>query len=388
MSDVILNVGQDANTDPAFIARQTDPTVSPAYGLPADFAAQYPQPLDPTELLAMCEEVTLLQAIPEQRTGLKAHLWREMTSLAYTSGSAYIAFTDGACPEEFSHNGANLTVTLKNLGAKKSLGVSDIMHSAAVAGGYGDGINALSGPYNSGEGLPGNAGVSTMQRQAVANLKAKEAALAGTLVLNGWDRLLVQGNSNSNSLEFDGIENYATNMSVTFHSDATNVSGSFSATTFDRFLAEGCARPTHIMGHSTAIQEMLASYFILGYQGSQTVNYSDGNRIVPGFNFASYVNTGIGRLAVIADNNFRRNAAGSTTFQADLWAMRMSHNGDPLIYRITQIPFSMNDLTPGCTMISFQIWVKTALVIKMACAQHKYTSLFSGRISSTCTVIG
>lgn len=388
MADVILNVGQDAAQEPAFVSRAADPVISPAYALPADFAAQYPQPLDPTELLALCEEVTLLRTIPEQRTGLKAHLWREMTSLAYNSGSSYVAFGDGLCPEEFTHNGDNLTVTLKNLGAKKSLGISDIMHSAAVVGGYGDAIGMLNGPFNGGEGLPGNAGASTFQKKAVADLKQKEVTLAGTLVLNNWDRLLVRGNSSSNSLEFDGIENWATNMSCSMHTNDNTASGTFSATSFDRFLSEGCAKPTHIFGHSTAIQEMLSSYFILGFQGSQVVNFTEGNRLTPGFNFASYVNTGIGTLAVVADNNFRRNASGATTFQADLWALRMSHNGDPLIYRITQIPFSMQDLTPGCTMISFQIWVKTALVIKLCCAQGKYVSQFSGRIAATCTVLG
>ena len=388
MSDVILNLGQDAATEPAFISKAADPTISPAYALPADFAAQYPQPLDPTELLALCEEVSLLQQIPEHRTGLKFDMWREMTSLAYNSGSSYIAFGDGLCPEEFTHDGSNKTVTLKNLGAKKSLGLSDIMHSASVVGGYGDAIGMLNGPFPSGEGLPGDAGASTFRKKAVADLKAKEATLAATLVLNGWDRLLVAGNASNNPLEFDGIENWATNQSCTFHTNDNSASGTFSGIGFDRFLSEGCAKPTHILGHSTAIQEMLSAYFQLGFAGSQIVNNSDGNRIVPGFNFASYVNTGIGRLAVIADNNFRRNNQGGGNFQADLWALRMRHNGDDLVYRMTQIPFSMMDLVPGCTMISFQIWVKTALVIKVCCAQGRYTSAFTGRISSTCTVLG
>lgn len=388
MPEVVLNVGQDAAQEPAFIARAADPVVSPAYALPADFAAQYPQPLDPTEFLAMCEEVSLLNQVPEIGTQLKAHTWREMTSLAYNSGSSYVSFGDGLCPEEFTHNGDNKTVTLKNIGAKKSLGISDIMHSAAVAGMNGVGIGALNGPFNSSEGLPGDAGASTLQRKRVADLKAKEATLAATLVLNNWDRLLVAGNSSSNSLEFDGIENWATNNSCTMHTNNNAGSGTFSATTFDQFLSEGCAKPTHLLGHSTAIQELLSSYFQLGFQGSQLINFTDGNRLTPGFNFASYVNTGIGRLAVIADNNFRRNASGATTFQADIWAMRFVHNGDPLVYRITQIPLSMNDLAPGCTMISFQIWAKTALVIKMCCAQGKYTSQFTGRITTTCTVLG
>jgi hypothetical protein len=388
MAEPVLNLGADAATEPAFISRSADPVINPAYALPADFAAQYPNPLDPTELLALCEEVSLLQQIPEVKTGLKVHTWREMTSLAYNSGSSYIAFGDGLCPEEFTHDGHNLNVTLKNIGAKKSLGISDIMHSAAVTGMNGVGISALNGPFASGEGMPGDAGASTLQKKAVADLKAKEATLAATLVLNGWDRLLVAGDSNSNSLEFDGIENWATNNSCTMHTNDNSASGTFSGIAFDRFLTEGCAKPTHILGHSTAIQEMLSAYFQLGFQGSQLINFTDGNRLTPGFNFASYVNTGIGKLAVIADNNFRRLAAGTATFLGDLWAMRFSHNGDPLVYRITQIPFSMNDLTPGCTMISFQIWAKTALVIKQCCAQGRWTSIFSGRIVSTCTVLG
>lgn len=385
--NVILNLGADAAQEPAFVSKATDPVISPTYALPADFAAQYPQPLDTTELLALCEEVSLLRAIPEHRTGLKFDLWREMTSLAFNSGSSYIAFGDGLCPEEFKHDGENKTVTLKNIGAKKSLGVSDILHSATVVG-MGAGIGALNGPFNSGEGLPGNQGGNTFAKKAVADLKMKETTLAATLVLNGWDRLLVQGDSNGNSLEFDGIENWATNMSCTFHTNDNSSSGTFSGIGFDRFLSEGCAKPTHIFGHSTAIQEMMAGYMVLGFQGSQIVNFSDGNRIVPGYNFASYVNTGIGTLAVVADNNFRRNASGATTFQADLWALRMTHNGDDLVYRITQIPFSLTDLTPGCTMISFQVWAKTALVIKVCCAQGKYTSQFTGRIATTCTVLG
>ena len=129
------------------VVRATDPVTLPQpYASPADFAAQYPTPLDPTEFLAMCEEVSLLQTIPEVGTSLKQHTWREMTSLAFTSGSSYIAFADGECPEEYTHDGSNTTVTLKNLGAKKSLSISDIMHSQAVASANWNGIK--------GAGLP------------------------------------------------------------------------------------------------------------------------------------------------------------------------------------------------------------------------------------------
>src|SRR5512139_3581237 len=100
MDEPILNVGADANAQPVFtegmVQRATDPVISNA-ALPADFAAQYPTPLDTTEILAMCEEISLWRTLPEQSTGLKSYTWREMTSLAFTSGSSYIAFADYAC---------------------------------------------------------------------------------------------------------------------------------------------------------------------------------------------------------------------------------------------------------------------------------------------------
>src|SRR3970040_1104968 len=146
IGEAILNVGEDATKEKAFVAKTTDPLILPQpYASPADFAAQYPTPLDPTEIIAMCEEVTALQAIPEQVTALKSHTWRELTTLAFTSGSAYLAFADGECPEEYTHNGSNHTVDLKNIGAKKSLSVRDIRHSTAVAAANWNGINTLVG---------------------------------------------------------------------------------------------------------------------------------------------------------------------------------------------------------------------------------------------------
>ena len=97
--EVVLNLGDDAPAEPAFVAGTADPVIAPQpYSQPADFAAQYPTPLDPTEILVMCEEVNVLQAIPEEGTALSAYTWREMNSLAFTSGSAYLAFADGVCP--------------------------------------------------------------------------------------------------------------------------------------------------------------------------------------------------------------------------------------------------------------------------------------------------
>jgi hypothetical protein len=384
----VLDMGAGGNE--AFVSKTTDPVMLPQpYASPADFAAQYPTPLDPLEVISMCEEVSLWQAIPEEMTSLQQYTWRELNSLAFTSGSAYIAFADGECPEEYTHDGANSTVTLKNLGAKKTLSVSDIMHSRAVASANWHGINRLLGGFPSSEGVPGGTDAATFEMERVADVKEKEVRLSMTLVLNGWDRLLALGDTNTNSLEFDGFEQWATNMSCTMHTNGTGtVSGTFSSTTFDRFLSESCAKPTHLFGHPAAIQELMAAYFQLGFQGSQVVNYADGDRIVPGFNFAGYVNTGVGRLAVVADNNFTRANAGGGAFQASIWAMRMNHNGEPLVYKLTQIPLALKDLVPGCTAISFEVWTKTSLIIKHCCAHGQYTSLFTGRITTTCTAIG
>jgi hypothetical protein len=391
MDEPILNVGQDAAQAPVFneamVRRATDPVVSNAV-LPADFAAQYPTPLDTTEILAMCEEITLYRDLPERPTGLKQEIWREMTSLEFNSGSSYIAFADYVCPEEYTHDGENKTVDLKNIGAKKSLGISDIMHSAAVAAAGWNGINTLLGP-SAGIGLPGQSDIGTFQRQHVADVKAKEMRLMATLVLNQWDRLLAVGNKSNNALEFDGIETLVTsaNGAHVRAASALQASGTFAASAFDQFLSEACAAPTDVYGHPQAVQETLSSYFQLWGAGTQVINVSGPDRITPGYNFSSEVRTGIGTLRVHADKNFTRSAAGASAFSSSLYPLRMVHNGEPLVYRSTQIPLAFKDLAPGCTAISFMQWAKTALVIKAMCAQSRYQSIFAGRVVTTCPTI-
>lgn len=391
MTEEILNLGTDAHAEPAFVQQTTDPLILPQpYASPADFAAQYPTPLDTAEIIAMCEEVTEWQAIPENPDGpyaLQAETWRELSSLAFTSGSAYISFADGECPEEYTHDGSNTTVTLKNIGAKKSLSESDLMHSAAVAAAGWNGINRIVGGIPAGQGVPGGSNTATFAQEMVGDVKEKEVRLAMTLVLNGWDNLLVTGNATSNSLEFDGIENLVTNA-LGSHVNTSSPSGTFSSTTYDRFLAESCAKPTHIHGHPQSIQEMLSGYFQLGFQGSQLVNFANGDRITPGFNFAGFVNTGVGRMAVVADNNYTIADAGGSTFLGTLYGLRHTHNGVPLVYKRTQIPLAMKDLVPGCTAISFQVWAKTALIIKHRCAHSRFSAVFTGNITTTCTAIG
>jgi len=388
MTEIVKNLGEGGEEAFALETKATDPVLLPQpYVKPGDFTAQYPQPLDPTEILTMCEEVALLRFIPQKGTSLNSETWREMTSLAFASGSTYLAFADGECPEEYTHDGANTTVDNKNLGAKKTLSIRDIMHSRAVAGANWHGINTFVGGFPSGEGLPGGDGAVDPGKEHIADVKEKEIRTAMTLVLNGWDDMIVNGDHSGNSLEFTGFENWATNYSCTFHTNDNSASGTFSAIGFDRFLSESCAKPTTIAGHPQAIQEVASAYFQLGFQGSQLVNFDGGNRIVPGFNFAGFINTGVGQLQVVADNNFRRAASGAGAFQADIWALRMTHNGEPLIYNQVQVPLSLNDLVPGCTAISFQVWVATSLVIKACCAQGTYVSQFTGRITTTCTTV-
>jgi hypothetical protein len=382
---------QVANMDGggAFVSRATDPVVSNV-ATPVDFTAQFPTPLDPTEVIAMCEEVNLLNAIPDYRTGLQQEIWRELNELAFTSGSNYIAFADGTCPEEYYHDGDNTTVNLKNIGVKKSLTISDIIHSQAVVVG-GSGIRSLLGAFPGSAGLPGGTDMTTIGLESIADLKEKEVKLGMTLLLNGEDRLLAEGDASSRPLEFDGIELQVTsgNGAHTNVTSGQNASGTFSASSFDRWLAEACAKPTHIFGHPQAVQEMMSGYFQLGFQGSQLINFNGGDRIVPGFSFAGFVQTGVGRLTVIADSNFNKGASGTNSFQSKLFALRMSHNGVPLVYRSTQIPLSLTDLAPGCTAISFEIWKKTALIIKAMCAQGVYDfGTYTGRSVTTCTAIG
>lgn len=382
--------GRQAFASQPMVARATDPVILPQpYSSPGDFLAQFPQPLDTTEIIAMCEEISMWQALPEQRTALRGETWRELNELAFTSGSAYISFADGECPEEYRHDGDNTTVNSKNIGAKKTLSISDIMHSAAVAAAGWNGINRLVGGIPSGEGMPGGSDTASFLMETISDLKDKEVRLAMTLVLNGWDDLLINGDAVSNSLEFTGFENWFTGTCAAHTNLPITTTGTFSAAGYDRHLSETCAKPTTVFGHPQAVQEMLSAYFQLGFAGSQVVNFSGpGDRIIPGFNFAGFVNTGVGRLAVVADSRFPRTDAGGGNFMSRLYAMRMTHNGVPLVYKMTQIPLALKDLAPGCTAISFEVWAKTALIIKHCCAHSVYTGFFTGRIVTTCTLIG
>jgi hypothetical protein len=388
MSDTTLDLEKGGTFQQGqVVQRATDPVINPAYVRPIDFTAQYPQPLDPVEIIDLCEEISLWKALPEKVDGLYGETWMEMTDLSFNSGTSFLAFQDGYCPEEYTHSGTTKTVNRKNIGVHKNLSIRDIMHSQSVAALPMGAINTLVGLVPSGEGLPGGQDMGTFQREVVRSVKEKEIRLGMTLVLNGWDAMLVNGSTNTSALQFDGIENWATNMSCTMHTNDASASGTFSSTSFDRWLSESCAKPTVLMGHPQAIQELMLSYFSLGFQGSQLINVPSGNRLTPGFNFASFVNTGVGTLGVVADSNFARVAVTSTSFAASIWAFRMTHNGEPLVYKSTQVPLSYNELSPGCTAISFEIWAATALVIKSCCMQGRFDAIFTGRKTTTCSLL-
>lgn len=382
MSEMI----NDAAGGAPFVSRATDPVVSNVNMGLVDFAAQFPTPLDPTEVINLAEEATLYSWIPAKNTMLQAETWRELTSLAYMSGSSYATFADGACPEEFTHDGTNTTVTLKNVGAKKSLTISDIMHSAAVSALPMGAINRLLGPARN-EGTPGALNYGQAELVAtIANLKEKEVTLAAVLTVNALDRILARGNSSTNSLEFDGVETLL-NTGTGVHTPATTT-GSFTALAYDRFLVESPVRPTVLMGHPATLQELQAGYFQLGFQNSMQLVVSEGSRLVPGYNFASSVNTAVGTLSLVADLNFARTNTGGGTFQASIYGVRAIHNGEQLIYRPVQIPLSYKDLAPGCTAISFQVWEKSALVIKNRRFHSNWRGIFTGRIVTQVPIIG
>jgi len=391
-----IGTGPDGNRQLIAKGELIEKTVDPVFShtqplQPPTMNMQYPQPLDPLEIMELCEEISAVRNIPVERTELHTELWMEITNL-YMDAGQYMFFADGECPEEFTETGTYHTTYLKNYGVKKSLTLSDIKHTAAIAGR--GGVAALLGSFPTGEGEPGGYNAATFARETIADIKEKEIRKGMSLTLNGLDWTLIRGAVATDPLEFNGIEALVT-AAAGAHTNTSCPTGTFSADDFDRFISEGCAKPTHVWGHPLALQMVAQQYFQLGWQGSQLIGHTPGlggaERLTPGYGFSSAINTQIGRLPLIGDANFTRTAlAGSCggLFRSSIYPLRMIHNGEPLIYRPTQFPLSYQDLTPGCTAVSFQIWGKEALTIKAICAQHMYTAQFNGNITTTCTRIG
>lgn len=366
------------------VGRAADPIISPQpYYSPADFATEFGVPVNTTEIMALCEEISMWDALPEIVNGSKSDSWLEMNALYFTGGQNYIAFENGGCPEEYTASSVNRTTNKKHIGAKKTLSQSDIVHSmASIAAGYG--VSALVGPTTGFSDGP-----ASFMRQTISDAKEKEIRRAMTLVLNGWDELLVKGSVSANAEEFDGLETIVTsgNGARVNYGDAA-YSGTFSASRFDEWLAAGCARPTHIFGHPTTLQALKLGYWGLGANASAPQIINNGNgAVVAGISFANQIQTAIGNITLVPDSRFTRTDLGDGTYTADLYPLRMVHNGEPLVYKATQIPLNYKDLMPGCSAISFEVWAVTALVVKHMCAQGQYRARFSGLVADHCQYI-
>lgn len=357
----------------------TDPVVLlQPYSQPSDFTAQYPQPLDPTEILQLCEEIRVWEALPEVVTDTNADQWREMTALEMdaTGQTNHGFFLKGGCPDTHTRSGTNQTITRMYLGDQATLTYEDIKHSMAVAGMQGLGISAIS---------------TQNRRVAIADAKAKAMLTMEINTINNWDRALVKGNDTTNPLEFDGIETQVTNANgARTNADPT---GQFDVEEFDQFLAAGCARPTHVFGHPMALRAIKYAYMSLGATGGtapimQVVLNKDGSQMIPGYNLADQIDTSVGRLTLVPDFRFTATQVQPDRFHAAVYPLRLYHNGEPIVYKSTQTPLSFKDLAPGCTAISFEIYAVTALVIKHMCAQALFTANWPGVVAQQCSIVG
>lgn len=363
----------------------TDPVVLlQPYTQPSDFTAQYPQPLDPTEILTECEEISVYRALPEVVTPFNADQWREMTDVDFATATGLTNdgfFDKGGCPDRITASGETKSITRRYIGAQQTLSFEDIQHSAAVAAIRGLGISRLM------THTVGGPDVIDVVRDA----KAKEIKKQEIIVLNNWDLALVKGDNSVNSLAFDGIETQVTAANgARCNADTT---GTFNIEEFDNFLVAGCARPTHIFGHPKALESIKKGYLSLGATaGSQPVQQvvltrgADGG-VVPGMVLADEVFTSIGRIMLVPDFRFTATQVADHAFESTVYPLRVRHNGEPLVYKSTQTPLVFKDLSPGCTAISFMVYAVTALTIKHMCAQACWTSQFAGIVGTGCDVV-
>lgn len=361
--------------------RDTDPLFPNGVPTPGDYTTEFGIPIDQTEIITLCEEVGLYNALPEIVKGTKTEAWLEMDQLEFASGCDSCAFPAGECPEDQVHHSSSKSVSLKHFGVRKSLTQSDIMDSAAsIAAGVG--VNKLVGGFNQ-QGLPGELDTATLFNASVASVKEKELRLAMILVLNCWDDLLVNGDPSLNPDEFSGIMDLITAANGA-RSCPTYMSGAFEVDDFDRFLGAGCAAPQAILGHPSALLEISAAYFNLGYQFAV---YGDNSNVTPGIHFSNSIMTSLGPIALIGDTRFPRVVGAAGHFRSIVYPVRLTHNGEPLIYKRTQIPLSAKDLNPGCTAVSFEVWAVSALVVKAMCAQAFCEFTFHGIIDDGCDYV-
>jgi len=356
------------------------------YTQPGDFTGEYPQPLDPTEILQQCEEISVWRALPEKITPFNADQWREMTEIDFATSTGLAAdgfFLKGGCPDQITASGENLSKTRMYIGAQQTLSYEDIMHSAAVAAIRGLGISRIMTHTVGGPDVI----------DVIRDSKAKEIKKMEILTINNWDLGLVKGDSSVNTLAFDGIETQVTAAAgARANGDST---GSFDVEEFDNFLVLGCARPTHIFGHPKALEGIKKGYMALGAVGGAfpvqqiVLSRSADGGVIPGMVLADEIYTSVGKITLVPDFRFTATQVADHAFVSSVYALRVYHGGEAIVYKSTQTPLSFKDLAPGCTAISFMTYAVTCLVIKHMCAQAVWTSQFAGRVSDTgCTVVG
>ena len=361
--------------------RDADPMFPNGVPTPGDYTTEFGVPLDTTEIITLCEEVGLYNALPEVTKGTKTESWLELDQLEFASGCDSCAFPAGECPEDQVHHSTNRSVNLKHFGVRKSLTESDIIDSAAsIAAGHG--IGRILGGFNE-QGLPGELDTATLMQASIGSVREKELRLAMILTLNCWDDLLVNGDAGDNPDEFSGIMDLVTAANGA-RACPTFMTGTFSVANFDRFLAAGCAHPQALLGHPAALQEIAAGYLSLGYQ---VIAYGDNANVTPGVHFSNQIMTGLGPIALIGDTRFPRLDLGGGQFRTIVYPVRLTHNGEPLIYKRTQIPLAAKDLAPGCSAVSFEVWAVSALVVKAMCAQALCEQTFSGIIDDGCSYV-
>jgi hypothetical protein len=371
--------------DGAIVEKANDPILRyPAALTPADFSFEFGTPIDTTELLTLCEETSMYEALPEVVNGSNTESWRESASMFLASGTASFSFAAGDCPSFVgSETGTLMAVAKKHVGIMSTLTESDIQHSiASIAAGYG--VRELLGPINAANSMD-------IGREAIRSLMDKEIKKQSILMLNGLDSLLVKGNAASITTEFTGIENYVTGANgARVNPSSSAYSGTFNAQRFDEWLSAGVAKPTHLYSHPTTLQALKTGYWGLGASSgpAQILNFTGPAReVVPGLTFADTIMTSIGELVCVPNTRFSRTNHGDGSFSAKIYALRMAHNGEPLIYRATQIPLSYKELPPGCSAVQFMTWAVTALVIKWMKAQAVYTAKFQGLVDDGCTYV-
>lgn len=341
------------------VKRATDPIGTGV--TPTGFSGDYPVRLDPQAVFQLANNANLLRVIPEVTIGTKEYTWREITSVDFAAGKS-APFPDGDMPETFDDNGETKVVNLKTYGVMRRLKLTDILHSAASAG-----VQQRLKIWNDdGE----------MNPEIIADLKAAQIKNATALLANALDKHLVIGDSGADPLQFDGLKKQVTAANgAQEHIDA--VGTTFDVNHFDKFLSQDTADGEHIIvAHPQVIEQIKRAYW--STIGTHTIFVANNDPVAPGVTLDNRIMTSIGEVLLVPDRNFGLTDNGDGTYAADIYVLNMRVAGEPLVYRVSQIPMSYKDLAEGATSIGIMVWTNTALVVKGMPVQKHYKSNFAG----------